>query len=134
MNDNNITKDAFDDQLIASFFEQYGRQDIADDGFSERVSKLLPRRERSFAEKINTLWTCICGIAAVALFFFVDGIQLISAAVLDVFNHLLASLSTVDVTLTAVITVVTAVSVLLVVAIYNVFLFDYVDYRARANR
>lgn len=121
MKDNN-------DLLIASFFEQYGKKEIADNGFSQRVMNALPHRERSYAKLLNTLWTCFCGIAAISLFLFADGINFISSVAINVLNSLLAHISAIDITLSTVIMTVVAIYTLLICAVYNIISNDDIDY------
>src|SRR3712207_8006007 len=61
-----------DEQLIARFFAE-NKQNIADKGFTRQVMRQLPVP----AQQLNRLWTAICSVAAVVLFFFVDGVTAI---------------------------------------------------------
>lgn len=119
------------DLLIASFFEQYGQKDIADNGFSQRVMSRLPRREWSLAKRMNTIWTCICGVAAIVLFILVDGIELILSVATSTFNHIFSSVTSINLTLASVITIIITVWILSAVAIYNLFSTDEADYLAQ---
>lgn len=58
-----------DDFLIQAFFQEH-RQEIADNGFSERVIRNLPKRNIIWW---NRLWTLLCGIVAIILFWMLDG-------------------------------------------------------------
>jgi len=65
MNDN-------DEQLIQMFFAEQ-RQDIPDQGFSRRVMRQLPSR----AWQLNRIWTAICSVVGILLFFFCGGTQIV---------------------------------------------------------
>jgi len=124
MKDNGIYEEAQDERMIASFFEQYGKEEIADEGFSERVISRLPKREWSIAMRLNTIWTCICGIAAIVLFVCADGIGIISTVAQGVWNSMLTSVSTVEITLSSVATVLVALLTLYAVAVFDIATSD----------
>ncbi|MGI6232580.1 MAG: DUF5056 domain-containing protein [Prevotella sp.] len=62
MNTNDIHKS--DDQLLNQFFAEQ-RQDIVDDGFTERVMNNLPRRRRTFLLWIGAAAVLCIGTAVV---------------------------------------------------------------------
>lgn len=64
MNDNN-------EQLLRQFFSEAAQQQIADDGFSERVMHRLPSRINWF----NRLWTAFCILVFAVLFVVFDGMS-----------------------------------------------------------
>lgn len=120
MEDNNIITDTQDNLLVASFFERYGKRDIADNGFSERVMGNLPRRKQSYAKRVNAVWTGICGIAAAALFLLGGGIRTTQAVVLDIMSHLASAISTIDITLSSVVIAYATMLTLCAVAVYDI--------------
>lgn len=61
-----------DDKLIASFFAA-NRQEIADNGFTRQVMRHLPDR----THRISQVWVTFCFTLALALFFVLDGLQLV---------------------------------------------------------
>lgn len=52
-----------EDMLLEQFFNQQ-RFEVADDGFSQGVMRLLPDRAR----RLNRLWTALCMVVAVVFF------------------------------------------------------------------
>lgn len=74
-----------DEQMLIRFFEE-NRQEIEDDGFTQRVVRQLPSR----AVRISQVWSWICWLLGIALFFMMDGVgQLYRVAILffhDVIN------------------------------------------------
>lgn len=65
MNDKRL--DINDEQLLESFFKEFqeARQPIADDGFTERVMSVLPKRESAFSLRRYSLWLNVTGVAGV---------------------------------------------------------------------
>lgn len=59
------------DKLLESFFAE-SRQEVADNGFSRRVMRSLPRRSNRLAR----LWTAMGFTLAAVLFVWMDGVQL----------------------------------------------------------
>ena len=60
------------DELLESFFSQARTQEIADNGFTERVMHRLPDR----AQQLSRLWTLFClalGIVLVVVFMMFQG-------------------------------------------------------------
>lgn len=63
-----------DNILLAQFFEEAARQQVADDGFSERVMAALPAEGRSARVVwLSHLWTLFCVAVAVLLFVLLQG-------------------------------------------------------------
>ena len=58
----------YEDKRIVSFFEEYARKEIADDGFSQRVMRSLPSHDYVYKQRLNRIWTAVCALAAVVLF------------------------------------------------------------------
>ena len=61
-----------DDKLLENFFAEK-RQEVADNGFTRRVMRSLPRRSNRLAR----LWTAGGFTLAAVLFVLLDGIQLV---------------------------------------------------------
>lgn len=70
-----------DDKLLDSFFAEH-RQEIADNGFSRRVLRHLPDRNRHLAR----IWTTCCFTLAFVLFVALDGVQLILDTLRETFD------------------------------------------------
>lgn len=72
-----------DELLVSKFFDE-NKIDVADNGFSRRVTRRLPDRER----RLNRIWTAVCLVlgAALAVLFdwlgaLVDVVCVLAAAV-----------------------------------------------------
>jgi hypothetical protein len=74
------------DVLLKQFFSDAARQQIADDGFSQRVMRQLPARTNWFVR----LWTAGCTSVAVVLFVVCRGWELVTEHVLTLFHNLSA--------------------------------------------
>ena len=59
--------------LIEDFFKQAARQQIEDNGFTERVMQGLPVRNVNFVHLLSRLWTLFCLIVSIVLFFVLNG-------------------------------------------------------------
>ena len=64
-----------DDKLLASFFAEQ-KQEPADNGFSRHVMQRLPRRNRNL-QRLYSVWNVCCFALAIAIFFALDGLQLL---------------------------------------------------------
>lgn len=69
-----------DDILLKQFFNE-NRQEIADNGFTERVMKRLPGR----ANRLSNILMAVGVILAVILFFVLDGLGAILGTLREVF-------------------------------------------------
>ena len=78
-----------DDMRIEEFFKQAARQQIDDDGFTERVMSSLPRSRAVQARRLSRLWTLFCILLAAVIFYFAGGIQLLEASLLGLARMLL---------------------------------------------
>ena len=78
-----------DDMRIEEFFKQAARQQIDDDGFTERVMSSLPRSRSVQARRLSRLWTLFCILLAAVIFYFAGGIQLLEASLLGLARMLL---------------------------------------------
>ena len=57
-----------DEQLLGKFFTEYSME-VEDRGFTNRVMRRLP--DRSVC--LNRIWTAVCSVAALAVFFLTKG-------------------------------------------------------------
>ena len=57
-----------DNMMIEVFFKQAARQQIEDNGFTERVMHSLPDRKMEAVRKLSQLWTLFCMAVAGVLF------------------------------------------------------------------
>jgi len=75
-----------DEQLLNSFFQAARQQEIADDGFSDRVMQRLPATQQLHpvnsrrALRLSRIWTCGCWLLALGLFFAFNGWSSLVAA------------------------------------------------------
>lgn len=82
-----------DNRLIESLFEEASRQQIADNGFTDRVMAALPDNSVAKVRRLSRLWTWFCILTGCALFFLLDGWAVLKATLLAIFNTVLTSLS-----------------------------------------
>lgn len=68
------------DLLLRRFFEDAARQQIADDGFTERVMQQIARQQKPAfnLRRFNTLWTVACVAVFAALFVVFRGWELLA--------------------------------------------------------
>ncbi len=67
-----------DNMMIEDFFKQAARQQIEDNGFTERVMHSLPDRKMEVVRKLSQLWTLFCMAVAGVLFFMFGGWQVVT--------------------------------------------------------
>lgn len=70
-----------DEALLQRFFADSARMDIADDGFTDRVMRRLPEEVDARCYRLYRLWTAAMVAVCVAVFFFVNGFQLLKLRV-----------------------------------------------------
>ena len=70
-----------DEALLKRFFADSARMDIADDGFTDRVMRRLPEEVDARCYRLYRLWTAAMVAVCVAVFFFVNGFQLLKLRV-----------------------------------------------------
>lgn len=79
---NKISYDApVDEALLQRFFADSARMDIADDGFTDRLMRRLPEEVDARCYRLYRLWTAAMAVVCVAVFFFVNGFQLLKLRV-----------------------------------------------------
>lgn len=79
---NKISYDApVDEELLQRFFADSARMDIADDGFTDRLMRRLPEEVDARCYRLYRLWTAAMVAVCVAVFFFVNGFQLLKLRV-----------------------------------------------------
>ena len=67
-----------DNMMIEDFFKQAARQQVEDNGFTERVMHSLPDRKMEAVRKLSQLWTLFCMAVAGVLFFMFGGWQVVT--------------------------------------------------------
>ena len=70
-----------DEAFLQRFFADSARMDIADDGFTDRVMRRLPEEVDARCYRLYRLWTAAMVAVCVAVFFFVNGFQLLKLRV-----------------------------------------------------
>lgn len=70
-----------DEALLQRFFADSARMDIADDGFTDRLMHRLPEEVDARCYRLYRLWTAAMVAVCVAVFFFVNGFQLLKLRV-----------------------------------------------------
>lgn len=123
-----------DELRIASFFNEYGKKDIVDNGFSERVMSQLPRRERSPLERLNIVWTTVCGVAIVAAFFILGGVKLVSTWLLNIFVDLQSLVLSANINLLSILSAYVALSLIILFAIYQTITNDEENFEITMSR
>ena len=91
------------ERLLEQFFSEAARQQVADDGFSQRVMQALPERERPAVSlrRFNRLWTLFCVTVFAVLFVVFHGWELLAVHFLTMLRTLLAQPFTVNLTMLA---------------------------------
>lgn len=70
-----------DEALLQRFFADSTRMDIADEGFTDRLMRRLPEEVDARCYRLYRLWTAAMAAVCVAVFFFVNGFQLLKLRV-----------------------------------------------------
>lgn len=70
-----------DEALLQRFFADSARMDIADDGFTDRLMRRLPEEVDARCYRLYRLWTAAMAVVCVAVFFFVNGFQMLKLRV-----------------------------------------------------
>lgn len=76
-----IYDETVDEALLQQFFADSARMDIADDGFTDRLMRRLPEEVDARCYRLYRLWTAAMVAVCVAVFFFVNGFQLLKLRV-----------------------------------------------------
>lgn len=71
-----------DDVLIRDFFKEAARQQIEDNGFTERVMGQLPARGVNTERRLTRLWTLFCVVVGLALFILLGGWESLKATMM----------------------------------------------------
>lgn len=74
-----------DNEMLEQLFRPMKEMKVADNGFTERVMKQLPRRD---VWQISRLWTAFCIAIAVVLFVLLRGWELIAYGLLMMMNNI----------------------------------------------
>lgn len=101
-----------DDKLLKQFFNEQ-KHEIPDDGFSKRVMRNLPRDK-----KVSGIWISLCGIAAVILFFAMNGLVTLGNIIREALVSFvgIASTTSIDIRMAAILALA-----LLIVCLNRVF-------------
>ena len=84
-----------DNLLIEKFFNQAARQQIEDNGFTERVMEQIVRQEQQSSVKthhLSLLWTWFCVVVGLALFVVLGGWGSLKASIMVLASTVLTSL------------------------------------------
>lgn len=103
-----------DEQMLVRFFEE-NRQEIADNGFTERVAKQLPSRN----VKLNRIWTVICWIVGIAFFYFMDGWGQLRNVGILLLNDVLGMFNSVHLPMYSIIAILVLIFTMISVKMYN---------------
>lgn len=114
----------YEDKRILSFFEEYARKEIADDGFSQRVMRSLPSHDYVYKQRLNRIWTAMCALAAVVLFVRADGFAVLKGIAADFVVDAFTSTMSIDVSGVSLLMVVMTLLTFVYVAIYNILTSD----------
>ena len=78
-----------DNKLLEQFFLEASQQEIADNGFSERVMEQLPQRQRSsrIFNVLSHLWTVFCVVFAVVVFVLSQGWNTLVSYIMVALSH-----------------------------------------------
>lgn len=91
--DNKLLNNAVDEELLRDFFAHSSRLQIADNGFSDGVMRRLhdefPVRQRV----AYGLWSALCLVGCIVVFFVSDGMALISRALQSALGGIVALFS-----------------------------------------
>lgn len=114
----------YEDKRIVSFFEEYARKEIADDGFSQRVMRSLPSHDYVYKQRLNRIWMAVCALAAVVLFVRADGFAVLKGIAADFVVDAFTSTMSIDVSGVSLLMVVMTLLTFVYVAIYNILTSD----------
>ena len=78
------------DLLLQHFFSEAAQQQIADDGFTERVMQALPQQSTFNIKLFNRLWTLFCMAVFVVVFVVFRGWELLAIHFMVMLRTLLA--------------------------------------------
>lgn len=70
-----------DEALLQRFFADSARMNIADEGFTDRLMRRLPEEVDTRCYRLYRLWTAAMAAVCVAVFFFVNGFELLKLRV-----------------------------------------------------
>lgn len=104
-----------DDELLMQFFSA-AKQEIPDNGFSEKVMQRLPQRAR----RMNRIWSTICFAIGMAIFLLFDGIADLRMLAGQVMGDVCGYLSSIDLTGFSPLLLLASTAILGTVALYNI--------------
>ena len=104
-----------DEELVAMFFAEQ-KQELPDDGFSKRVMQQLPSRSL----RLSRIWTLVCSLLGIGLFFWADGFVQLKRLFLNAFGNLGGFLSSVDLSNISPMMVIFAIATFYLIIAWNV--------------
>ena len=104
-----------DDELVAMFFAEQ-KQELEDDGFSKRVMQQLPSRSL----RLSRIWTLVCSLLGIGLFFWADVFVQLKRLFLNAFGNLGGFLSSVDLSNISPMMVIFAIATFYLIIAWNV--------------
>lgn len=107
-----------DNDLLLRFFHEH-RQEIADNGFSQRVMRRLPAP--ALAPGQSRLWRAVCLTAGLVFFFFTHGWEQLLPIFRILYGECSVALHSVHITASTLLVLLGILSTLAVVAAYNVW-------------
>ena len=129
-----------DEQMLIRFFEE-NKLEIADDGFTGRVARQLPSK----VGKLNRIWSVICWVFGIALFFMMDGIGQMYRVAILLFYDVVNMFASVNLSICSVVMLFVLLCTMISVKMYQMavelfflknqtFLAECDDYFSRLNR
>ena len=103
-----------DEQMLVRFFEE-NRQEIEDNGFTERVAKQLPSR----TVKLNRIWSVICWVVGIAFFYFMDGLGQLRNVGNLLFNDVHGMFASVHLPMYSIVAILVLIFTMITVKMYN---------------
>ena len=67
-----------DERLLQQFFSEAAHQQVEDNGFTERVMRQLPARQRDSIKWFNCMWTLFCITVFAVLFIVFRGWEMLA--------------------------------------------------------
>lgn len=121
--DHRLIEEFFDGQDgLADLFGQAARQQIEDNGFTERVMRHLPARKAGELLWLSRLWACFCIVSGAVLFFAFGGVGVLKGAAIGLLHMLLTTLEVFVMTASTAEIPVNPWAILLLVAFVVVYL------------
>ncbi|MGI6243879.1 MAG: DUF5056 domain-containing protein [Prevotella sp.] len=104
-----------DDELLMRFFSE-AKQEIKDEGFTEKVMQRLPQH----AKRMNQIWTTVCFALGMAIFILFDGVEDLRILSSNIMSNIAGYLSSIDLTKFSPTLIIGSIAVLGIVWLYNI--------------